>query len=47
MGKIYEKISNTRNNEHKWILIQAKLLNKADRVQELLCSMNIPNNYKI
>ena len=46
MGRIYEKISNTRNNKNKWILIQAKLLNKADRVQELLCSINIPNYYK-
>ena len=46
MGRIYEKISNTRNNKNKWILIQAKLLNKADRVQELLCFINIPNYYK-
>ena len=46
MGKIYEKISNTRSNKNKWILIQAKLLNKADRVQELLCSRNIPDRYK-
>ena len=46
MGRIYEKITDTRNRKNKWILIQAKLLHKADRVQELLCSTNIPNYYK-
>ena len=46
MGKIYEKISNTRSNKNKWILIQAKLLSKTDRIQELLCSRNIPDRYK-
>ena len=46
MGKIYEKIAHTRNRKNKWILIQAKLLNKTDRVQEILCSKNVPNYYK-
>ena len=46
MGKIYEKTMSTRNRKAKWILIQAKLLHKVDRVQELLCSKYLPDSYK-